>query len=263
MTHDHGNLTVHMIPALSDNYMYLLHERSENKVAIVDPAEFRPIQDALKQTGLGSIDYIFNTHHHWDHTQANEEVKEAHKCKVYGFEGDRDRIPGIDLELKEDGEFLFGSEPVRVILTPGHTTGHICYFFPTAKICLAGDTLFAMGCGRLFEGTPKQMHSSLQKLVATLPGDTTVYCGHEYTLSNAKFAKTVDSYNEALEARFNKVVSLRNKNLKTVPFTFEEELNTNPFLRCDDQDLKRCIGMEDVQDAAEIFAKVRALKDNF
>ena len=263
MTHQHGNMTVHMVPALSDNYMYLLHEQSKNKLAVIDPAEIKPIQDALKSRGLKNIDYIFNTHHHWDHTQANEDVKQIHKCDVYGFEGDRDRIPGIDLELKEDSEFLFGSEPVRVILTPGHTSGHICYYFPESKICFAGDTLFAMGCGRLFEGTPKQMYFSLEKLKTVLPRDTTIYCGHEYTLSNAKFAKTVDSHNEALEARYNRVVALREQNLKTVPFTFEEELNTNPFLRCDSEDLKRCIGMEDVQDPVEVFTKVRSLKDNF
>ena len=190
-------------------------------------------------------------------------MKEAFPCKIHGFRGDRDRIPGIDKELVVGEPFHFGAELVEVIETPGHTIGHICYYFPKAKVCFVGDTLFAMGCGRLFEGSAKQMHTSLQKLVATLPKDTTIYCGHEYTMSNAKFAKTVDANNAALSARYDQVEALRAKNLKTVPFTFEEELNTNPFLRCEDEDLKRCIGMEDATDAAEVFAKVRSLKDNF
>ena len=164
--------------------------------------------------------------------------------------------------MSSELEDFFG-EPVEVIETPGHTVGHIAFYFPNCKVAFVGDTVFAMGCGRLFEGTPQQMHNSMQKLVAKLPKDTTLYCAHEYTLSNAKFAVTVDPKNQALLARFKKVEALREQNMKTVPFTMEEELNTNPFLRCQDQDLRDCIGMSGVSDDSKVFAKVRALKDNF
>ncbi|QDZ21951.1 hydroxyacylglutathione hydrolase [Chloropicon primus] len=258
----HGNIDVYTVKALQDNYVFILHEWKNNKVAVVDPGEAKPVSDKLQALGL-PLDCILTTHHHWDHTDGNLALKSQFDCKVYGFGGDKGRIPGITDELREGSQLEFGGEPVEIFQTDGHTVGHICFYFPQSKMAFVGDTLFVMGCGRLFEGTPKQMHESLQKLAANLPENTTVYCAHEYTMSNAKFAVTVDSSNEDLRERYREIESLRAQDRKTVPTTMEMELKTNPFLRCGDPDLKSCIGMESEQDEGKVFARVRELKDNF
>lgn len=244
----HGNLHVHMVPALSDNYVFIIQEQTFGKVAVIDPSEFGPVSNAVDAIGLKGVDYIYNTHHHWDHTDGNLQVKEKYGCHVYGFKGDSARIPGIDVELVEGSDLIFGDEPVLIFETPGHTSGHISFYFSKSKVAFVGDTLFAMGCGRLFEGSPQQMHESLQKLVSALPPETTVYCAHEYTASNAKFAATVEPENSELMKRCEEVRALRAKNIKTVPTTMDLELKTNPFLRC--------------KNSAD-FARVRKLKDNF
>ena len=262
MARTHGDVVVHTVPALSDNYIFILEHQKRKQVAVIDPSESKPVVDRLEDLGL-SLDCILNTHHHYDHTDGNLALKDRYDCKVFGFSGDSSRIPGITHHLSEGSEFHFGDELVEVLETPGHTTGHISFYFPRSKIAFVGDTLFVMGCGRLFEGSPQQMHASLQKLATTLPADTTVYCAHEYTMSNAKFAITVDSGNQALADRFREIESLRSQKLKTVPTTMEAELKTNPFLRCGDGDLKRCIGMAGDAEEVEVFRRVRQLKDNF
>jgi len=273
--HVHGDVEVDMIPSLTDNYIFLLRE-SGGCAAIVDPAEADPVRKFVRNnanfpstggTGTGNgkqgpISYIFNTHHHWDHTGGNEELKKEFGCEIFGASSDRDRIPGIDVEVKEGSHFKFGKEDVQVYETPGHTSGHIIYYLPGAKIAFVGDTLFAMGCGRLFEGTAEQMHKSLQKIVA-LPPDTHLYFAHEYTVSNAKFAVTVDGGNEDLQSRFKQVTAMRSENIPTVPTTVAQELATNPFVRCSNAKIKETIGMEQSGSDVDSLARIRALKDSF
>ena len=217
-------LKVHQIPALRDNYIYILKNKSH--VAVVDPSEASPVIKFLQEKKW-PLDFIFNTHHHWDHTGGNEELKNLYSSKVFGFEKDRHRIPGIDKTLKDGEEFLFGNTKVKVIFIPGHTLGHIAFYFSQEKYLFCGDTLFAMGCGRLFEGTAKQMHESLGRL-KELPRETLVFCGHEYTEANGNFALSVDKDNPLLQKRMEKVRLLRKNNQSTVPFTLREELDTNP-----------------------------------
>lgn len=235
-------LSVEIVPALKDNYIYLIHSDETGETAVVDPSESTPALMSLKAKGWQAT-HIFNTHHHWDHTDGNLEIKEATGCKIVGFKGDAHRIPGIDIELEDGEKFEFGGEQVQINHIPGHTLGAISFYFPPSSDSLplagrareggmvfTGDTLFAMGCGRLFEGTPEQMFNSLQKLKA-LPDDTKVYCGHEYTLKNAEFSLTIEPDNEDLKRRYEEVKMLRVKNQTTMPSTIGLEKKTNPFLR--------------------------------
>ena len=196
----HGKLQVHMFPCLSDNYGYLVRDAETGTTAVIDTPDVAAIDEALARTGW-PLDFIMNTHHHWDHAGGNLELKEKTGCTIVGPRADRDRIPGIDIELAEGDVFELGHRRASVYDTPGHTRGHICYLFADDGAGFVGDTLFAMGCGRLFEGTPGQMWNSLGKLVENWPDDTQVYCAHEYTQTNARFALTVEPGNEALTAR--------------------------------------------------------------
>jgi hydroxyacylglutathione hydrolase len=227
----HAGFTVHQLPALNDNYIYLIesqdHQGKEGAVAVIDPAEAAPVEAACSELGL-SPTHVLNTHHHWDHTGANLKLKERYGCQIVGARSDAARIPGIDIMVDEDSGFTLGSLPVRVLEVPGHTRGHIAYVIADALFC--GDTLFGGGCGRLFEGSPAQMWESLQKL-ARLPAATRVYCAHEYTLSNLRFARTVDADNPALAERISRDTRTRMDNMPTIPSTIGLELATNPFLR--------------------------------
>ena len=178
------------------------------------------------------MDFIFNTHHHWDHTGGNLQLKKKWRCRVLGFAKDAERIPGIDQALHEREDFVFGKSACRVLFLPGHTLGHIAYWFFKEKKLFIGDTLFAMGCGRLFEGSPRQMFSSLNQ-IKIFPSETEVFCAHEYTEKNGRFALSVDSENPELKSRMRTVRLKRKKNQPTVPFFLSEELKTNPFLRAD------------------------------
>lgn len=253
-------LNIHLVPCLSDNYAYLVHDSATNSVAVVDPSEASPVNGALKQHGL-KLTHILNTHHHFDHSGGNLDLKQQHGARVVGPRADRDRIPGIDEEVGEGDMWTFGSAKARIFDIPAHTKGHIAFWFEADKAVFTGDTMFAMGCGRLFEGTPAQMWSSLSKL-ATLPPDTRVYCGHEYTLSNGRFALTLEPANQALKKRMVEVERLRAENKPTIPSTIGLERETNPFLRPASAELRKSLGLESA-DTVAVFAETRLRKDNF
>jgi hydroxyacylglutathione hydrolase len=253
-------LTIIQIPVLTDNYIYLIHEPVLGETAVVDPALAQPVLDVLDSKGW-RLTYILNTHHHWDHVGGNLELKQKTGCTVIAPQSDRDRIPGIDIGVSEDDVITLGAYPARVISTPGHTSGHIVYHFAEENALFCGDTLFAMGCGRLFEGTAEQMWVSLQK-IKVLPPSTRIYCAHEYTQSNGRFALSVEPDNLQLQQRMEIVNQLREKHLPTVPSTIEQELATNPFFRENSPALQAAIHMRN-RTPVDVFAEIRRLKDKF
>ncbi|HIK37747.1 MAG: hydroxyacylglutathione hydrolase [Geminocystis sp.] len=251
------------IPVLSDNYVFLLYDSHSKQVAVVDPSVARPVLREIDKLGAELI-AIFNTHHHWDHVGGNQELLARFpQATVYGGREDKGRIPRQDVFLQEGDTVEFGGRKAYVYHLPGHTKGHIAYYFPPTEgeegELFCGDTLFAGGCGRLFEGTPAQMVQSLNKL-RSLPDSTRVWCAHEYTLKNLQFALTVDRHNEILRQRYQQVVEDRKKNLPTIPSTIGLEKLTNPFLRWDDPNIKSTIGL---QEPERVFARLRGMKDNF
>ena len=244
----------------SDNFGVLMHDTESGETALVDAPEERPILEAIERTGWKPT-IILTTHHHPDHVEANLALKERFGLTIVGPKAEAAKIPGIDRTLSEGDTVMFGKHAISVIETPGHTAGHISYFMPDAKIAFTADTLFALGCGRLFEGTPATMLASMRKLAA-LPLETVVYCGHEYTLSNARFAVSVDPTNSALTARARKIEALRASDKPTLPTTIGEELATNPFMRWHDPAIRKHLGMSDAADDA-VFAELRKRKDVF
>lgn len=226
-------LTIDLIPCLSDNYAYLLRD-GNGAVGVVDPSEPGPVQALLDRLGV-KLTHIFNTHHHFDHTGGNLDLKAASGATIIGPRADAHRIPGIDQGVGEGDRVTFGAAEAEVFDIPAHTSGHIAFHFAADKAVFTGDTLFAMGCGRLFEGTPADMFTAMKKLAA-LPGDTRVYCGHEYTESNGRFALTVEPGNAALAARMDEVRRLRAASQPTIPSTIADEQATNPFMRAADAD---------------------------
>jgi hydroxyacylglutathione hydrolase len=254
------SLDFHVIPALQDNYIFLAHDPETGVTAAVDPAEAAPVLEALDDLGL-RLSHILNTHHHPDHVGGNLALKAATGCTIVGPAADAARIPGIDVQVDDGDSVSLGSATGQVFFLPGHTRGHIAYWFAQDEALFVGDTLFAMGCGRLFEGTAAQMWSSLCRLRA-LPGVTRVFCAHEYTQANARFALTVDPENRALRLRAKLVDLMRSQGLSTVPFTLGEERVTNPFMRADRPKLAAALGM-DPADPVAIFAEIRGRKDRF
>jgi len=253
-------LEIIQLPVLNDNYIYLIHEPASQKTAVVDPAICQPVLDTLKQRGW-TLNYIFNTHHHNDHIGANLELKAVTQCQIIVAEADKYRIPEIDITVKEGDIFSLGNEKIKVIETPGHTIGHIVFYLENSNMLFCGDTLFSMGCGRLFEGSAEQMWNSLQKIKA-LPKETSIYCSHEYTQTNGKFALTIEPDNQELQKRIQQVKQLRNENKPTVPTTLALELQTNPFLREDSSAIQQALNMNK-QPLHKIFSKIRELKDKF
>lgn len=251
-------LEIDLFPCRSDNFGVLLHDPVSGATASIDAPEEKPILDALARRGW-TLTHILTTHHHGDHVEANLALKQRFGATIIGPK--RETIPGIDRKVDEGDVFDFAGRRVEVIATPGHTLGHICFYLPEEKLLFAADTLFALGCGRVFEGTPAQMWASLEKLAA-LPDETTVYFGHEYTLSNARFAKTIDPDNAALLARVEEIEALRAAGGFTAPTTIGLEKATNPFLRAGDPGIRRHLGMETASDA-EVFAEIRGRKDRF
>lgn len=253
-----SHLKIRQFMCLTDNFGVLLHDPASGETASIDAPEAAPIERALEEAGW-RLTHILNTHHHGDHTGANLELKEKTGCTIAGPANSK--IPGIDIELAEGEEFALGGHKAKIIATPGHTLDHIAYWFADDKLVFVGDTLFSLGCGRVFEGTPPQMWASLQKLMA-LPPETHVYCGHEYTEANAKFALTIEPGNALLVERAEEVVLLRRRGEATLPTTIGDEIDTNPFLRAGQPRLQEDIGMSGA-DPALVFAEIRARKDNF
>ena len=253
-------LNIEIIPCLNDNYSYLLHEEKENIVAIIDPADFGTCEKRIIKK-YNKLDYILNTHHHLDHVGGNQKLKDRFKSKVLGFELDKHRIPGIDIALKEKQNFKIGSTFFEVIFIPGHTKGHIALHFKEEKVVFCGDTLFSLGCGKVFEGTHEQMFNSLNKL-KNLPKDTMIYCGHEYTKKNLEFCLKYDPYNEFLKKKSTWIESKIKSSTPTIPVSIDEEKKTNIFLRCNEPKVKIALELNNASEQ-EIFSKLRDLKDSF
>jgi hydroxyacylglutathione hydrolase len=237
-------LEIVAVPAFSDNYIWLVHDETSGETAIVDPGDPAPALAEAQRRGW-NVTQVWNTHHHWDHSGGNVAIKEATGCIVSGPASED--IPGRDVPLSEGSELRIGAHRGRVIAIPGHTLGHIALVFEDDRAAFVGDTMFAMGCGRLFEGTPQQMHQSLQR-IAALPGDTRLYCGHEYTLSNAKFAAHAEPGNRDIAERLAEVERMRSNGEITLPTAVAAERSTNPFVRSSDW---------------QEFARLRAEKDSF
>jgi hydroxyacylglutathione hydrolase len=247
-------------PVLRDNYMYLVHDEATGMTAAIDPPEASTVLRVLNERGW-KLTHILNTHHHADHTGGNLPLKEANGCVVHGLSSTREFIPGLDMTVSEGDDIEFGDERVRVMSVPGHTQNHLAYFFPQARALFCGDTLFGMGCGRLLGGTADQLWNSLCR-IAELPTDTAIYCAHEYTENNGRFALSVEPGNAALRERMKEVRARRAKQLATVPFLLREELATNPFLRADSPEIRSGLGMLQASDLA-VFTRLRQLKDEF
>ena len=239
-------MKVEIIKCLKDNYSYVIIDEKNNHACVVDPSEAEPIINFLENKNI-KLKFVLNTHHHYDHVGGNNDLKKKYEAKVVGFKDDKHRIPNIDILVEHNQKWKEESFESKIIHIPGHTTGHICFYFQKEKIAFTGDTLFSLGCGRIFEGTYKQMYNSLNKL-KNLPMDTKIYCGHEYTLSNSLFCSKYDKDNQNLKKKILKITDKLKKNLPTIPSTIGEESACNIFLRA--KNLKE-------------FSKLRDLKDNF
>ena len=255
-------MRVVQIPLLRDNYGYLIVCEDTGEAAVVDPSEAEPVLSRVEKEKV-TLKAILNTHHHRDHTGGNSGLLARLPLEVYGHKQDKDRIPGLTHPLDDGDSVMVGKLKAGVLFIPGHTKGHVAYLFGNNLFC--GDTLFTAGCGRLFEGTAEQMHGSLKKLMS-LPGDTLVYCGHEYTEKNLQFALTVEPDNQRLAEKMKRVRSLRAQGLSTVPSTMAEERETNPFLRWHSKEIQENLRKEFPNltlDPVSVFARVRQLKDQF
>jgi hydroxyacylglutathione hydrolase len=239
-------MKIEIIKCLQDNYSYIIIDPKNKNTCVVDPSESEPIINFLEKNNL-QLNYILNTHHHYDHVGGNNKLKKKYNAKVVGFSDDYKRIPEIDILLKDEEVWKEGNFEVKIIHIPGHTLGHICFYFYKENILFTGDTLFSLGCGRIFEGTYLQMFESLNKL-KTLPLHTKIFCGHEYTLQNSKFCLMHDANNENLKKKIIEIKKKLNNNLPTIPSTIKEELDCNIFLKAD---------------SLQTFSKLRDLKDNF
>ena len=239
-------MNIQIIPCLQDNYSYLIIDEENNIACVVDPSEADPIIKYLENTQI-KLKFILNTHHHYDHVGGNQKLKEKYGASVVGYEGDKERIPGIDILINDQETWIHKNFEAKIIHVPGHTLGHICFYFHKDESVFTGDTLFSLGCGKIFEGTYTQMFNSLMKL-KTLPKNTKVYCGHEYTLQNSKFCMVHDENNKNLKAKINDIKIKLKASLSTIPSTIKDELECNIFLRSNN---------------VETFSKLRDLKDNF
>ena len=239
-------MEVKIIPCLEDNYAYLLIDNTNNTACIIDPSEASPIINYLEKNKI-KLSFILNTHHHYDHVGGNKKLKEIYGAKVIGYIDDKKRIPEIDFAVKNNQIWKEKNFEAKVIHIPGHTSGHICFYFFNEKKIFTGDTLFSLGCGRIFEGTYTQMFESLN-FFKSLPHDTNIYCGHEYTLKNSEFCLKYDPNNQNLKKKIEKIKEKLNRNLPTIPTTIKDEIECNIFLRSEN---------------LENFSKLRDLKDNF
>ena len=249
-----------LIPAMSDNYVYLLHDVDSGATAVVDPSEAEPVEMALDARGW-TLSHILNTHHHMDHIGGNERLRARFGPTLIGPASETARIPNMDITVQEGDTVEIAGHKGVVYETPGHTSGHIAFWFADCDALFCGDTLFALGCGRVFEGTMEQMWSSMLKL-RSVPSTARIYCGHEYTLANAKFALSVDPDNSRLQTRTRAFEEMRGRGQPTIPAVLADELDTNPFLRADDPVLAAAVGLPG-GDPVAVFAEVRTRKDNF
>ena len=238
-------MIVEIIPCLQDNYSYLIIDENNN-ACVVDPSEAKPVIDLVERESI-NLEYILNTHHHYDHIGGNEELKERYNSIVVGYNGDAKRIPGIDVLVENNQVWKGDNFEAKIIHIPGHTTGHISFYFFNEKIIFTGDTLFSLGCGRIFEGTYQEMFESLNK-IKSLPEDTKIYCGHEYTLQNSKFCIKHDPTNSNLQNKILEITEKLENALPTIPSILKDEIECNIFLRAKN---------------VESFSKLRDLKDNF
>ncbi len=248
------------VPCLKDNYAFVVHDPATGATAVVDVPDPAPIQAELAARGWTLTDILI-THHHWDHVDGVDALRAATGARVWGAAADAHRLPALDHALAEGDEVRIGGLTGSVLDVSGHTVGHIAFHFPQAGAVFTADSLMALGCGRLFEGTPAQMWDSLQKLAA-LPPETLVCSGHEYTASNARFAVTIEPENSALRSRADAIDAARARGLPTVPSTLAEELATNPFLRASEAAIAAHLGMAGAA-PVDVFAKIRSLKDQF
>ena len=239
-------MKIQIIPCLHDNYSYLVIDEKKNIACVIDPSEAKPIIKYLEKKNI-NLKYILNTHHHYDHVGGNQELKKKYNARVIGYKGDKHRIPEIDTLVDDQEIWKQESFEAKIIHIPGHTLGHICFYFFNEEAAFTGDTLFSLGCGKIFEGSYEQMFNSLMKIKA-LPLKTKIYCGHEYTKQNAKFCITHDKNNENLKNKIKIIDKKLENNLPTIPSTIREELDCNIFLR---------------SNKVETFSKLRDLKDNF
>jgi hydroxyacylglutathione hydrolase len=253
-----GAFDIVLVPCLTDNYCVLLHEPVSGETAAIDAPNAAAIKATLAERGW-RLNHIFITHHHTDHTAGIAELKAFYGASVTGPEAEADRIPGLTRVVTASTRLSFAEHVVNVLETPGHTLGHVTYFFPDDAMVFTGDTLFSLGCGRVFEGEAHMMWESISK-IAALPGDTNLYCGHEYTLNNARFAMTIEPENEALKARVTEVEALRAAGKPTLPSTLNVEKATNPFLRPQSRIIRARLGLEGAPDW-QVFARLRQLKN--
>ena len=239
-------MEVKIIPCLNDNYSYLILDKNKKNACVIDPSESMPIVEIIEKNKL-NLKYILNTHHHYDHVGGNKELKKKYHSKIVGFKDDKDRIPEIDILVENNQIWRKESFEAKVYHIPGHTTGHIAFHFIKEKKIFTGDTLFSLGCGRIFEGTHEQMFNSLNK-IKKLPKDTEIYCGHEYTLKNANFCLANDPNNSKLKEKILKIKKNLDNNLPSIPSILADEIECNIFLKAKN---------------LENFSKLRDLKDNF
>ena len=238
-------MLVETIRCLEDNFSYILIDQNKN-ACVIDPSESEPIINFVEKNNI-KIKYILNTHHHFDHIGGNKEIKKKYNAKIVAYKNDLHRIPDVDISLKNNQIWTAENFKSKIIHIPGHTNGHICFFFENEKIAFTGDTLFSLGCGRIFEGTYEEMFISLKKL-KELPKETKIYCGHEYTLKNSEFCLKYDKNNKRLQKKITEIKNKVNNNIPTVPSTIDDEIACNIFLRA------KTLGE---------FSKLRDLKDNF
>ena len=255
-----SRIEIRQFPCLKDNYGYLVHCPGTALTAAIDTPDAEAIDAALAEEGW-HLSHILNTHWHPDHAGGNAALKRRWGCTVIGPRGEADKIPGLDMRVGEGDVVELGGLSARVLDVPGHTAGHIAYWFEQDGVAFVGDTLFALGCGRLFEGTAPMMWNSLQKLIA-LPDETRVFCAHEYTQSNARFALTIEPGNAALTARAEEIDRLRAQDKPTVPSTMGQEKRTNPFLRPKSTEIRARLDLQTADDAA-VFGEIRRRKDMF
>jgi hydroxyacylglutathione hydrolase len=255
-----AHLEIHQFPCRDDNFGVLVHDHKTGTTISIDAPETRAVTDALKKRGW-QLTHILTTHHHADHVDGNLELRHEYGCQIIGPEAEKDQIPGIGKTVKGGDTFTIANREVQVFDCPGHTSGHIAFHIPEDYLLFAGDTLFAMGCGRVIEGTMEQMFHSVNQF-AKLHEITSVYCGHEYTLANARFAMSVEASNKKLVQRSEVVRVQREKGEMTCPTTIGDELKTNPFMRCNSPAIRATLGMEQASDA-EVFKALRLAKNNF